>query len=116
MSEIRRTDQYSSVSHVLLRQVGELARDVRDALLRRPRSTLYEVEAEWEEPFALEVGLSAPPRAVVLLRAVNNDGGADGKPSGLAWTWDANGRVQVDDVDGVTVGTNYTLTFEVIHA
>jgi hypothetical protein len=112
---IRKTTQFATDAVRLAQQVGEVVRDIAVELEQRPRKQIIVRRVTWEEPFSLDVGLPSPPAAVAILRALNNDGGSDGKPSGVAWTWD-RGRVRIDDVDGVTVGTDYTLTFEVTHA
>ena len=98
----------------LAEQVGQLARDVDDSLKRRPEATIIERDVTWEEPFELDVG-SIKPRIVDCVRAIDtSDATARPKPSAIYWDWNNQGLVEIASITGLSVATDYSLTFLVV--
>lgn len=80
---------------------------------------VYKVRMKWSAPFVLDVPLGRYPRqsAPEIVRVCKasqvNSPSTTVSPGLPRWSW-VDGRVRIEDVPGLTAGTEYDLSFEVV--
>jgi hypothetical protein len=100
--------------------VSELARDVQQHIDMTPVTRLLEVTAQYQEPMTLS--LPREPKGLLCVRARQDSSPETAVTHGApcSYTWEQQGvtsagRVKINDIDGLSAGTTYRLTFLVIY-
>lgn len=94
------------------RDVGEALRDHDETLRGLPRTLRVEGTFTYAPPFYLRA--KAPPRQVNLTRARPDKGPGLISSGMVEWDWSAKSGVRVKAIAGLTLGTRYLLTFELV--
>jgi hypothetical protein len=91
------------------------------ALTNVSESALYSVEVAWSEPMNLSVpfrsgGVRKNSPAIVRLANASLSAAPELPVSygATKWKWNGDGSVKIIHVEGLTAGTRYQLTFEVV--
>lgn len=101
-------------------RIDALAKDCFRAFESISDVTIHVVDLTWNPPFSLLVphfggeNRLTSPYIVRCDRAVDQSSDTIVTPGGCAWRWLGQGRVEIQEVSGLVVGTKYQLTFVVI--
>lgn len=95
--------------------------DLLKALSNTQEIGVYSVEVPWSIPMTLNVpyrsgGLRKQAPAIVRCAdaRLSADPSAPVAYGATNWTWNGDGTVEITMVHGLTLGTRYQLTFEVV--
>lgn len=94
--------------------------DLVKSLSNVSECALYSIEVLWYEPINLAVPLRSgarktSPAVVRVARAqLSSNPRTPVNFGATAWEWQGDGTVDILHVDGLTLGTKYKLTFEVV--
>lgn len=92
---------------------AQALRDAQEALDTIPEQRITVVENVYTEPLALR--LDARPVAILAVRVVNPLAPSTPIDHGTAVEWDwFNGRVRINRIAGLVVGTRYRMTLQVL--
>ncbi len=94
-------------------EIGELARDVDDALQSLVELSKVRFEGVCNLPIYLS--LAEQPTAIIAARVQAKDGSAHLSPGFLAFTWESSGRrAKISSMAGVVPGVPYVIDFLVV--
>jgi hypothetical protein len=101
--------------------VNSLARDVQSGFGAIVDLTVHKVSTVWNPPMTLAVPFFGGAPRVTSPAIVRCERGRNLTtpatlvlPGGCSWEWAGDGRVRIDDVDGLTVGDKYDLVFSAV--
>jgi hypothetical protein len=101
------------------KELGELKRQLQDALKKIPTFDLKDIDGAYVEPMYLAV--KSKPRGVLLLQCMDARVQEDPQHSlgggFVHWTWDGvKSRVRINQIDGFTPDANtlFRMTFMVV--
>jgi len=94
-------------------ELTELAGDVERALAKVPERRIVEFTEIYAEPMTLNV--EREPKGILVLRVRNDASPEAAVPAGgqASFTF-VNGRVRIDDIADLVVGTKYRFTLELV--